>query len=77
MLSRRQLRSKRPRWPVVGSWRQRHSTTPVLMLKIVCERLEEGFVRERDRAAAAELVLADGGAQLREEAHRELISIEV
>ena len=24
-----------------------------------CERLEEGFVRERDRAAAAELVLAD------------------
>ena len=42
-----------------------------------CERLEDGFVRERDRAAAAELVLADGGAQLREEARRELISIEV
>ena len=42
-----------------------------------CERLEEGFVRERDRAAVAELVLADRGAQLREEAHRELISIEV
>ena len=42
-----------------------------------CERLEEGFVRERDRAAVAELVLADQGAQLREEAHRELISIEV
>ena len=32
-----------------------------------CERLEEGFVRERDRAAFAELVLADRGAQLREE----------
>ena len=32
-----------------------------------CERLEEGFVRERDRAAVAELVLADRGAQLREE----------
>ena len=32
-----------------------------------CERLEEGFVRERDRAAVAELVLADWGAQLREE----------
>ena len=42
-----------------------------------CERLEEGFVRERDRAAVAELVLADRGAQLRGEAHRELISIEV
>ena len=28
-----------------------------------CERLEEGFVRERDRAAVAELVLADRGAQ--------------
>ena len=27
-----------------------------------CERLEEGFVRERDRAAVAELVLADRGA---------------
>ena len=24
-----------------------------------CERLEEGFVRERDRAAVSELVLAD------------------
>ena len=32
-----------------------------------CERLEEGFVRERDRAAVAELVLTDQGAQLREE----------
>ena len=32
-----------------------------------CERLEEGFVLERDRAAVAELVLADRGAQLREE----------
>ena len=42
-----------------------------------CERLEEGFIRERDRAAVAEFVLADRGAQLREEAHRELISIEV
>ena len=42
-----------------------------------CERLEEGFVRERDRAAVAELVLADRAAQLREEGRRELISIEV
>ena len=42
-----------------------------------CERLEEDFVRERDRAAVAELVLADRGAQLRGEAHRELISFEV
>ena len=32
-----------------------------------CERLEEDFVRERDRAAIADLVLADLGAQLREE----------
>ena len=32
-----------------------------------CERLEEGFVRERDRAAVAELVLADMGVLLREE----------
>ena len=32
-----------------------------------CERLEEGYVRERDRAAVADLVLADLGAQLREE----------
>ena len=39
---------------------------PVLMLKIGA-RLEEGFVRERDRAAVAGLVLADRGAQLREE----------
>ena len=31
------------------------------------ERLEEGFVRERDRAAVADLVIADMGAQLREE----------
>ena len=27
-----------------------------------CERLEEGFIRERDRAAVAELVLSDQGA---------------
>ena len=32
-----------------------------------CERLEEGFVRERDRTAVAELVPADRGAQLWEE----------
>ena len=32
-----------------------------------CERLEEGFVRERDRAAVTDLVLSDMGAQLREE----------
>ena len=32
-----------------------------------CERIEEGFIRERDRAAVAELALADRGAQLREE----------
>ena len=32
-----------------------------------CERLEEGFVLERDRAAVADLVLADMGAQLRDE----------
>ena len=32
-----------------------------------CERLEEGFIRERDRAAVAELVLADRGVLLREE----------
>ena len=31
------------------------------------ERLEEGFVRERDRAAVADAVLADLGVQLREE----------
>ena len=31
------------------------------------ERLEEGFVRECDRSAVAELVLADRGSQLREE----------
>ena len=42
-----------------------------------CERLEEDFVRERDSAAVADLVLAGRGAQLRGEAHRELISIEV
>ena len=42
-----------------------------------CERLEDGFIRERDRAAVAELVLAHRGAQLREHSHRELISIEV
>ena len=32
-----------------------------------CDRLEQGLVRERDRAAVADLVLADLGAQLREE----------
>ena len=32
-----------------------------------CERLEKGFVREHDRAAVADFVLADMGAQLREE----------
>ena len=32
-----------------------------------CERLEEDFVRERDRAAVAELAFADLGVQLREE----------
>ena len=32
-----------------------------------CERLEEGFVRESDRAAVADLVLADVEAQLRQE----------
>ena len=32
-----------------------------------CERLEEGFVRERDGAAVADLVIADMGAQLRKE----------
>ena len=32
-----------------------------------CERLEESFARERHRAAVADLVLADMGAQLREE----------
>ena len=32
-----------------------------------CERLEEGFVRERDCAAVADLVLADMAAQLRDE----------
>ena len=32
-----------------------------------CERLEEGSTRERDRAAVAELVLADRGVLLREE----------
>ena len=32
-----------------------------------CERLEEGFANERDRAAVADLVLADMAAQLRDE----------
>ena len=32
-----------------------------------CQRLEEGFARERDRAAVADLVLADMAAQLRDE----------
>ena len=47
------------------------------MLKIVANDLRKASSRERDRATVAELVLADWGAQLREEAHRELISIEV
>ena len=42
MLTRRQLRSKRLRWPVVGSRLQRHSTTPVFMLKIVANDLKKG-----------------------------------
>ena len=67
MLSRRQLRSMRLRWPVVGSWWQRHSTTPVCHSENRCERLVEGFIRERDRAEGAELVLADMGVLLREE----------
>ena len=41
MLARRQLRSKRLRWPNVGSWRQPHSTMPVLMLKIVANDLRK------------------------------------
>ena len=41
MLSRRQLRSMRLRWSVVGSWRQRHSTMPVLMLKIIVNDLRK------------------------------------
>ena len=32
-----------------------------------CERLEEGFIRERDCSAVADVVLADLGVQLREE----------
>ena len=32
-----------------------------------CERLVDGFIRERDRAAVAELVLTDTGVLLREE----------
>ena len=32
-----------------------------------CERFEEGFARERDRAAVADLVLADMASQLRDE----------
>ena len=40
---------------------------PVLMLKIVANNLRKAFVRESDRAAVADLVLADLGAQLREE----------
>ena len=32
-----------------------------------CERLEDGFMRECDRAAVVELVLADQGAQLQED----------
>ena len=37
------------------------------MPKIVCERLEESFACERDRAAVADLVLADMTAQLQDE----------
>ena len=42
-----------------------------------CERLEEGFVHERNCSAVADVVLADRGAQLCEEAHCGVISIEV
>ena len=35
--------------------------------EIRCERFEEGFVRERDCSAVADVVLADLGVQLREE----------
>ena len=62
MLARRQLRSKRLRWPVVATLDNARAHA-----ENRCERLEEGFVRERDRAAVADLVLADLGAQLREE----------
>ena len=44
-----------------------NSTTPVFMLNIVAKDFEEGFIRERDRAAVAELVLADTGVLLRQE----------
>ena len=67
MLVRRQLQSKRLRWPVVGPRRQRHSTTPVLMLKIISNDLRKASSVERDRAAVADLVLAEMGAQFREE----------
>ena len=35
-----------------------------------CERLEEGFIRERDRAAVAEFVLADRRVLLRDTARQ-------
>ena len=34
-----------------------------------CERLEEGFAREGDRAAVADFVLPDMAAQLRDEGY--------
>ena len=48
MLARRQLRGKRLWWPVVGPDDVRTHA------KNRCERIEEGFVSERDRAAVAE-----------------------
>ena len=39
-----------------------------------CERLEEDFVRERDRAAVAEHAFADLGRQLREEHFNGLVN---
>ena len=41
MLVRKQLRSNKLQWPVVGPRRQRHSTTPVLMPKIVANDLRK------------------------------------
>ena len=41
-----------------------------------CERLEEGFVRERDRAAVAELVLADWGTLVFAHLHKPVVEDE-
>ena len=67
MLARRQLRSKRLRWPVIGFWRQRHSTTPVLMLKIVANDLRKASSVNAIALQSLSLFLRIGGAQLREE----------